>query len=153
MFARTFRSIKMRNPRSGIPQPKPIASNNSTLTTSPPAAHPQSPRSIATAKALHMALAMSHHNAYTAVGRDTGTLHNHNHNHYPGDGGEPGPAPTVLELMEPVVEGRIDSDPQVACRMKSLMCCFSEIVCWVWFRLIHVRRRWLCYGLSALTTP
>lgn len=56
-----------------------------------------------------MALAMSHHSAYT----ERSTSRNHSDNHYPGDGGEPGPAPTLLELLERVVEGRIDSDPQV----------------------------------------
>ncbi|CBJ27707.1 Nuclear pore complex protein Nup93, putative [Ectocarpus siliculosus] len=61
--------------------------------------------------ALHMALAMSHHNAYTAGERTSGTPHDHNH--YPGDGGEPGPAPTLVDLMARVVEGRIDSDPQM----------------------------------------
>ncbi|CAM9431221.1 unnamed protein product, partial [Ectocarpus fasciculatus] len=59
--------------------------------------------------ALHMALAMSHHSAYT----ERSTSRNHSDHHYPGDGGEPGPAPTLLELMERVVEGRIDSDPQM----------------------------------------
>lgn len=72
-----------------------------------------------------MALAMSHHNAYTAGERTSGTPHNHNH--YPGDGGEPGPAPTLVDLMARVVEGRIDSDPQVAYEKLGGFC--TEMIC------------------------
>lgn len=55
-----------------------------------------------------MALVMSHHNAYTAVNSPSAGA-----SQYPGDGGEPGPAPTLEELMTRGLQGRIDSDPQV----------------------------------------
>lgn len=53
-----------------------------------------------------MALAMSHHDAYNGVETPSAS-------HYPGDGGEPGPAPTLLELVERALQGRTDSDPEV----------------------------------------
>ncbi|CAN0234818.1 unnamed protein product [Pylaiella littoralis] len=58
------------------------------------------------AAALHMALAMSHHDAYNGVETPSAS-------HYPGDGGEPGPAPTLLELVERALQGRTDSDPDM----------------------------------------
>eukprot|EP00752_Nemacystus_decipiens_P018614 g16689.t1 len=58
--------------------------------------------------ALHMALVMSHHNAYTAANSPSaGALQ------YPGDSAEPGPAPALEELMNRGLQGRIDSDPQM----------------------------------------
>lgn len=57
-------------------------------------------------QALHMALAMNHHNAY--MGGDTSNAPS-----YPGDGGEPGPAPSLRELVEHCLQGRVVSDPEV----------------------------------------
>ena len=53
-----------------------------------------------------MALAMNHHNAY--VGGDSASVPL-----YRGDGSEPPPAPSVRELVERCLQGRIDSDPEV----------------------------------------
>lgn len=53
-----------------------------------------------------MALAMNHHNAY--VGTDSGSVPS-----YHGDGDEPPPPPSVRELVERCLQGRIDSDPEV----------------------------------------
>lgn len=55
-----------------------------------------------------MALVMSHHGAYNA-----GTSTSAGAPQYPGDGGEPGGAPTLEELMNRGLQGRVDSDPQV----------------------------------------
>lgn len=53
-----------------------------------------------------MALAMNHHNAY--LGGDNASVPS-----YRGDGNEPPPAPSVRELVERSLQGRIDSDPEV----------------------------------------
>lgn len=55
-----------------------------------------------------MALVMSHHNAYLPVNSPSADAPQ-----YPGDGGEPGPAPALEELMNRGLQGRVDSDPQV----------------------------------------
>lgn len=52
---------------------------------------------------------MGHHNAYSkAAGASSAPQLGG-----AASGGEPGPAPTMRELMEKALEGRVDSDPQV----------------------------------------
>lgn len=60
-----------------------------------------------------MALVMSHHDAYTAAVPPGAGVASQQQYPYPGDGGEPGPAPTLEDLMTRGLQGRIDSDPQV----------------------------------------
>lgn len=55
-----------------------------------------------------MALCMDYHKAYNGVQQDQEQAH------YPGDGGEPGPPPTMQELMERALQGHVDSDAQVS---------------------------------------
>ena len=68
-----------------------------------------------------MALAMNHHNAYV-VDESASVSYLH------GDGDEPPPAPSVRELVERCLQGRIDSDPEVSsCFIIILLeCFFSE---------------------------
>eukprot|EP00904_Undaria_pinnatifida_P010723 jgi/Undpi1/6781/HiC_scaffold_21.g09258.m1 len=64
--------------------------------------------------ALHMALAMNHHNAY--VGGDNESIPS-----YPGDRDEPPPTPSVRELVERCLQGRVDSDPEVCAEYMLLL--------------------------------
>ncbi|CAN0149209.1 unnamed protein product [Scytosiphon promiscuus] len=57
--------------------------------------------------ALHMALCMDHHKAYSGVPQQQDQAN------YPGDAGEPGPPPTMQELMERALQGHVDSDAQM----------------------------------------
>lgn len=57
-------------------------------------------------QALHMALALNHHKAYEGA-------ESSGEGAYLGGGHEPGPAPSVRELVENCLRGRVDSDPEV----------------------------------------
>lgn len=54
-----------------------------------------------------MALALDYHNAYAGHGDPSVTS-------YPGVREEPGPAPSLRELVECCTRGRVDSDPEVS---------------------------------------
>lgn len=60
-----------------------------------------------------MALAMNHHGAYPAR-EDAAPVP------YSGNGGEPGPPPSLRELVDCYTQSRVDSDPEVRRRPQDL---------------------------------